>query len=151
MTPDAPVRRRKPACTNHVIAVAALFASPLIAQPAPRADQAMARARRMTEAVPPCPTRNRVAESILVCARNREDPFRIPGVIRAEPQERKAGAATAWGIRSADAEEAARSGRINGSSPDGSGGQSGHTQKIRREWERERQAIAARKTDGTER
>lgn len=109
------------------------------------AEQAETRAREMTGAAAPCPRKGAVSDAILVCGRTREDPFRIPEVIRAEPQERKAGAATAWGTRNADAEETARGGRAGSSSVDGSGGQSGLHQKIRREWELERQAIEARR------
>ena len=109
------------------------------------AAQAAARARAMTGAALPCPRRGAVSDAIIVCGRVREDPYRIPQVIRDEPQERKAGAATAWGTRTAEAEEAARGGRAGSSSVDGSGGQSGLHQKIGREWERERQAIDARR------
>lgn len=109
------------------------------------AEQAAARARVMTGIMLPCPGRGAVSDAIIVCGRTREDPYRIPEVIRAEPQERKAGAATAWGTRTADADEAARGGRAGGSSVDGSGGQSGLHQKIRREWELERQSIDSRR------
>ncbi len=111
---------------------------------------AMARARTMTGIAEPC-RRGGQPDTITVCGRRREDPFRIPGVIRAEPKPRKAGAATAWGTRNVDLEEAARGGRAGSSSPDGSGGQSGWAKQLRREWEAERQAIEARRETPPER
>ena len=103
--------------------------------------------RAMTGAVPPCPIRRATAETITICGRTREAPYRIPQAIREERQPRQAGAATAWGTRTADADETARGGRPGSSAVDGAGGQTGQHQKIRREWELERQAIAARRDD----
>ncbi|WP_198350658.1 hypothetical protein [Sphingomonas prati] len=106
---------------------------------------ALARSRALTGAATPCPRQGVRSDSITVCGRRTEELYRIPDVIRAEPQPRKAGAATAWGTRNAWAEEAARSGRPDSSSPDGAGGQSGLMKQMRREWELERQAIEARR------
>jgi hypothetical protein len=111
-------------------------------------DRILARARRLTEAAPPCPVRRDDSADITVCARDHADRFRIPKVIRDEPQPRKAGAATAWGTRTIDSEESARAGRPDSSSPDGSGGQGGLNKKVHREWERERQMIEARRPRG---
>ena len=108
------------------------------------ATSAMARSRALTGAVPRC-SRPGTKDDITVCGRRSEERYRIPDVIREAPQPRKAGAATAWGTRSAGLEEAARSGRPESSSPDGSGGQSGLMKQMRREWELERQAIEARR------
>ena len=114
-------------------------------QPGRTAGELAARARALTEATPSCPGRPAGSDAIVICARTRESRYRIPQVIREEPQPRKAGAATAWGTRTADADETARGGRAGSSSVDGAGGQSGLHQKVRREWELERQAIDARR------
>ncbi|WP_331010624.1 hypothetical protein [Sphingomonas sp.] len=113
------------------------------------APQAMARARAMIGTPSPCRRAAVPANTVVVCARDhdRDGLYRGPEEIRNEPKPRGAGAATAWGTRNLDAEDAALAGRPNGSSPDGAGGQSGLTQKIRREWERERQAIDARQPE----
>lgn len=117
-------------------------------QPIADLDRLLTRARRLTQAVPPCPVRQARDEAIIVCARGGDDPYRIPKVIRDQPQPRKAGAATAWGTRNEDSENSARAGRPDSSSPDGSGGQGGLAKKIHREWERERQMIDARGPGG---
>lgn len=57
------------------------------------------RTRTTTGAVPLCPILRATADTITICGRTREAPYRIPQAIREERQPRQAGAATACGGR----------------------------------------------------
>ncbi|MFV0624949.1 hypothetical protein ACBY01_13195 [Sphingomonas sp. ac-8] len=121
--------------------VAALAASPAVAQP--QAEQASnappQRTRSVTvygdEACPKAESENEV----VVCARKDEsERFRIPKELRDPPSQEAA--AQSWANRAETMMEVNKVGLPNSCSPVGSGGQTGCTQQMLRQWYLERKA-----------
>lgn len=75
-------------------------------------------------------------EEIVVCAEMGDSPYRIPKQFRAAPAEGPEG--QAWGRRAEMVEEVNRIGLPNSCSPVGSGGQTGCTRAMIRQWAQER-------------
>lgn len=76
-------------------------------------------------------------DEIVVCAQESDSPYRIPSKLR-ESIERPD--AVSWATRVDDVMEANRAGLPNSCSPIGSGGQSGCTVQMIRQWRAERAA-----------
>ena len=84
----------------------------------------------------PCP--RSTDEDIVVCARRpEEERYRIPEPLRERPDRP---AEVSWGSRSEDLENAQRDSRPGSCSVVGSGGQTGCTQDMIRQWFAERRA-----------
>ncbi len=84
----------------------------------------------------PCP-KSADPDEIVVCARMGENErYRIPKRFRDPPSQ--ATVASSWAARADTAMEAARVGLPNSCSPVGSGGQTGCTQAMLRQWFAER-------------
>lgn len=85
-------------------------------------------------------------DEIVVCARMSEnDRYRIPKRFRDQPSQ--ASSAASWAQRADVAMEAARDTRPNSCSVIGSGGQTGCTQKMLRQWFAERRQQQAADSD----
>jgi len=77
-----------------------------------------------------CPTPTN-SDEIVVCARGGESPYRIPKNLRELPESPTS---QAWGRRAELIEEVNRAGLPNSCSPIGSGGQTGCTAQLLRQW-----------------
>lgn len=111
--------------------MALAFAAPAMAQDAP-ADppQRVRNATVYGEEACPKPTSD---DEIVVCARLGENErYRIPKRFRNPPDKSSAGAS--WAMRADSAMEEARVGRPNSCSVVGTGGQTGCTQAMLRNW-----------------
>lgn len=75
-------------------------------------------------------------DEIVVCANAGDSPYRIPKQFRNKPSE--AAGARSWTSRMETVEEVNRSGLPNSCSPVGSGGQTGCTRAMIRQWYLER-------------
>lgn len=113
-----------------------LLAAPLVvagaaaAQPPPPRESSL-----VVYGDDPCP-RATDAEEIVVCARRpEEERYRIPERLRERPDRP---AEISWGSRSEDLEQAQRETRPGSCTVVGSGGQSGCTQQMIRQWFAER-------------
>jgi len=90
-----------------------------------------------------CPTPTN-SDEIVVCAKGGESPYRIPKNLRELPYSPTS---QAWGRRAELIEEVNRAGLPNSCSPIGSGGQTGCTAQLLREWaaaQAEKKAAAAK-------
>ncbi len=115
--------------------VALAVAMPAVAQDAP-ADPPRRTRNAIVYGEEPCP-KPQDADEIVVCARLGENErYRIPKRFRNPPSQ--ASAAGSWAARADTAMEAARIGRPNSCSPVGTGGQTGCTQAMLRQWFAER-------------
>ena len=111
--------------------VALAFAAPALAQDAP-ADppQRVRNATVYGDEACPKPSSD---DEIVVCARLGENErYRIPKRFRNPPDKSSAGAS--WAMRADSAMEEARIGRPNSCSVVGTGGQTGCTQAMLRQW-----------------
>ncbi|MBQ1496916.1 MAG: hypothetical protein IIZ38_01240 [Sphingomonas sp.] len=75
-------------------------------------------------------------EEIVVCANAGESPYRIPKQFRNQPKQDAA--SQAWTNRVETVEEVNRAGLPNSCSPVGTGGQTGCTRQMIRQWYQER-------------
>lgn len=75
-------------------------------------------------------------DEIVVCASGGESPYRIPKEFRNRPKDDAA--AQAWTNRVETVEEVNRAGLPNSCSPVGTGGQTGCTRQMIRQWYQER-------------
>ncbi|WP_204268445.1 hypothetical protein, partial [Escherichia coli] len=73
---------------------------------------------------------------IVVCANAGESPYRIPKRFRNQPKDDAA--SQAWTNRVETVEEVNRAGLSNSCSPVGTGGQTGCTRQMIRQWYQER-------------
>jgi hypothetical protein len=118
----------------------ALLAGPVAAQdskPAQDADGELPKRVRSIllyngDACPPAED----PDEIVVCATTGESPYRIPKALRDKPKETAGG--RAWTDRMETVEEINRSGLPNSCSPVGTGGQTGCTRQMLRQWYQER-------------
>lgn len=93
----------------------------------------------------PCPTGG--ADEIVVCARKPEaERFRIPAPIR-QRQKDAARKEQSWVARTRDLDETARPTMPDSCSPVGTGGQTGCTAKLFRDYAAQRKADAAEQAD----
>ncbi|HVJ01573.1 MAG TPA: hypothetical protein VM662_05280 [Sphingomonas sp.] len=81
-------------------------------------------------------------DEIVVCANAGESPYRIPKRFRNQPDE--GAAAQAWTNRVETVEEVNRAGLPNSCSPIGTGGQTGCSRAMIRQWYQERLDAKAR-------
>lgn len=94
----------------------------------------------------PCPEGK--SDEIIVCAREPEgERYRVPKQFRKPPPEPKQ---RSWKDRAAVADEATRSTRPNSCSAVGSGGQTGCTQEMLRQWQAEQRAKKAAADESAE-
>jgi hypothetical protein len=75
-------------------------------------------------------------DEVVVCAKAGDSPYRIPERFRDQPNE--GAAAQAWTNRVETVEEVNRAGLPNSCSPVGTGGQTGCTRAMIRQWYQER-------------
>ena len=133
--------------------LATLFAAPfLLAMPAIAQDTPQDPPKRVRSILlygqEECP-KPADADEIVVCANAGESPYRIPKELRDKPAEGPA--AQAWTNRVETVEEVNRVGLPNSCSPVGTGGQTGCTRQMIRQWYQERldkRAKAARVPGG---
>lgn len=71
-------------------------------------------------------------DEVVVCAKDGDSPYRLPEKMRPKPSQ---SGNQAWANRTEDMMEANRAGLPNSCSAIGSGGQSGCTQQMLREWQ----------------
>lgn len=126
---------------------AALMAAPAVAQDSGRQDEPPKRVRSILlygdEKCPPAES----PDEVVVCANAGDSPYRIPKRFRNQPKEGPA--SNAWTNRVETVEEFNRAGLPNSCSPVGTGGQTGCTRAMIRQWYQERldaKAKAARTT-----
>ena len=126
---------------------AALMASPAPAQASGPQDAPPKRVRSiLLYGDEQCP-KTEDPDEIVVCANAGESPYRIPKRFRNQPKEGPA--SNAWTNRVETVEEFNRAGLPNSCSPVGTGGQTGCTRAMIRQWYQERldaKAKAARTT-----
>ena len=121
------------------ILVAALAASPAMAQQGEGSNPPPQRTRSVTVyGDEPCPKAESENE-VVVCARRDEgERFRIPKELRDPPSQEAA--AQSWANRAQTMMDANRVGLPNSCSAIGTGGQTGCTQEMLRQWYLERKA-----------
>ena len=126
---------------------AALMAGPVAAQDGGSQEGPPKRVRSILlygdEKCPPAES----PDEVVVCANAGESPYRIPKRFRNQPKEGPA--SNAWTNRVETVEEFNRAGLPNSCSPVGTGGQTGCTRAMIRQWYQERldaKAKAARTT-----
>ena len=126
---------------------AALMAGPVAAQDGGSREGPPRRVRSILlygdEKCPPAES----PDEVVVCANAGESPYRIPKRFRNQPKEGPA--SNAWTNRVETVEEFNRAGLPNSCSPVGTGGQTGCTRAMIRQWYQERldaKAKAARTT-----
>ena len=126
---------------------AALMAGPVAAQDSGTQEGPPKRVRSILlygdEKCPPAES----PDEVVVCANAGESPYRIPKRFRNQPKEGPA--SNAWTNRVETVEEFNRAGLPNSCSPVGTGGQTGCTRAMIRQWYQERldaKAKAARTT-----
>ncbi|HEX8191470.1 MAG TPA: hypothetical protein VF552_01085 [Allosphingosinicella sp.] len=118
------------------LASTALIASPAAAGAAVQDEPPQREIRVTVYGDDPCPVASSPDE-IVVCGRQDEDErYRIPRSLRERGERRPGG--TAWGARAEDLDEAQRDTRPGGCSVVGTGGQSGCSAALVRQWYRER-------------
>ncbi len=119
--------------------IAMLFAAMLLPLPAIVQDKPQDRPQRVRSVLlygkEECP-KPANEDEIVVCANAGESPYRIPKALRDKPNE--GAAAQAWTNRMETVEEVNRVGLPNSCSPVGSGGQTGCTRQMIRQWYQER-------------
>lgn len=126
---------------------AALMAGPVAAQDSGAQESPPRRVRSILlygdEKCPPAES----PDEVVVCANAGDSPYRIPKRFRNQPKE--GAASNAWTNRVETVEEFNRAGLPNSCSPVGTGGQTGCTRAMIRQWYQERldaKAKAARTT-----
>ncbi|NML04757.1 hypothetical protein [Sphingomonas sp. G-3-2-10] len=125
-----------------------LFAAPLIlfAVPAAAQDAQDGPPKRVRSVITfgdeKCPPATDPDE-IVVCASGGDSPYRIPKRFRNQPAEGPA--AQSWSRRVEVVEEVNRAGLPNSCSPIGTGGQSGCTRQMIRQWYQERLETEAKR------
>lgn len=126
---------------------AALMAGPVAAQDSGAQEGPPRRVRSILlygdEKCPPAES----PDEVVVCANAGDSPYRIPKRFRNQPKE--GAASNAWTNRVETVEEFNRAGLPNSCSPVGTGGQTGCTRAMIRQWYQERldaKAKAARTT-----
>ena len=120
----------------RLLVAAALLAAPAVAQDQKTSQEPPKRVRSVLlygEESCPKPTD---PDEIVVCANAGDSPYRIPKQFRNQPDE--GAAAQAWTNRVETVEEVNRAGLPNSCSPVGSGGQTGCTRAMIRQWYKER-------------
>lgn len=118
-----------------MMGLALVIGAPALAQDAP-ADPPRKVRNATVYGDEPCP-KAEDPDEIVVCARLGENErYRIPKQFRDPPSQ--ATVASSWAARAETAMEAARVGTPNSCSPVGSGGQTGCTQAMLRQWFAER-------------
>jgi len=120
----------------RLLVAAALLAAPAVAQDQKTSQEPPKRVRSVLlygEESCPKPTD---PDEIVVCANAGDSPYRIPKQFRNQPDE--GAAAQAWTNRVETVEEVNRAGLPNSCSPVGSGGQTGCTRAMIRQWYQER-------------
>lgn len=117
-----------------LLAATALLAAPALAQDKPQDPPKRVRSI-LLYGQEECP-KPANADEIVVCANAGESPYRIPKSLRDQPDE--SAPAQAWTNRVETVEEVNRVGLPNSCSPVGSGGQTGCTRQMIRQWYQER-------------
>ena len=117
-----------------LLAAAALLATPAIAQDKPQDPPQRVRSI-LLYGKEECP-KPANADEIVVCANVGESPYRIPKALRDKPDE--SAPAQAWTNRVETVEEVNRVGLPNSCSPVGTGGQTGCTRQMLKQWYQQR-------------
>ncbi|WP_066795938.1 hypothetical protein [Sphingomonas soli] len=117
-----------------LVAVAALLATPAYAQDTPQDPPKRVRSILLYgQEECPKPAND---DEIVVCANAGDSPYRIPKSLRDQPDE--SAAAQPWTNRVETVEEVNRAGLPNSCSPVGTGGQTGCTRQMIKQWYQER-------------
>lgn len=112
----------------------------LFALPAPAQDPPESESKLVVYGNEPCPRGE--GDDIVVCARQPEsERYRIPKRLRDSAQRRRE---AAWATQVQLLDEISRAGLPNSCSVVGSGGQTGCTARMLRQWHAERRALEAR-------
>ncbi|MBO9622888.1 MAG: hypothetical protein J7500_09275 [Sphingomonas sp.] len=120
----------------RLILATALLAAPAAAQDSKASQEAPKRVRSiLLYGNEECP-KAESPDEIVVCANAGESPYRIPKRFRNQPDE--GAAAQAWTNRVETVEEVNRAGLPNSCSPIGTGGQTGCSRAMIRQWYQER-------------
>ncbi len=130
----------KPSLPNLILASIFSFGAGSISAQAESGTPPQSETNLIVYGDDPCP-RAEDPDEIVVCARQPEDErYRIPSRLRSLPDHLTA---TSWASRVATLEEAARPMRPNSCSVVGTGGQTGCTEAMIRQWFAERRLDAA--------
>jgi hypothetical protein len=121
------------------ILVAALAASPALAQEGAKTDAPPQRTRSVTVyGDEPCPKAEGEGEVVVCARRDESERFRIPKELRDPPSQEAA--AQSWANRAQTMMDANSVGLPNSCSAVGTGGQTGCNQQLLRQWYLERKA-----------
>jgi hypothetical protein len=124
----------------RLMVAAALLASPAMAQDSKQSQDASSGPPKRVRSIllygqEECP-KAQSEDEIVVCANAGESPYRIPKQFRDQPKQDAA--SQAWTNRVETVEEVNRAGLPNSCSPVGTGGQTGCTRQMIRQWYQER-------------
>ncbi|NYT39651.1 hypothetical protein HZY97_02690 [Sphingomonas sp. R-74633] len=124
----------------RLLVAAALLAGPAMAQDSKQSQDSSSGPPKRVRSIllygkEECP-KSQNEEEIVVCANAGESPYRIPKAFRDKPKEGPGG--QAWTNRVEMVEDVNRAGLPNSCSPVGSGGQTGCTRQMIRQWYQER-------------
>jgi len=123
----------------RLLVAAALLAGPAMAQDSKQSQDSSGPPKRVRSILlygqEECP-KPQSEEEIVVCANAGESPYRIPKEFRNKPKDDAA--SQAWTNRVEMVEDVNRAGLPNSCSPVGTGGQTGCTRQMIRQWYQER-------------
>jgi hypothetical protein len=124
----------------RLMVAAALLAGPAMAQDSKQSQDTNSGPPKRVRSIllygqEECP-KSQSEDEIVVCANAGESPYRIPKQFRDQPKQDAA--SQAWTNRVETVEEVNRAGLPNSCSPVGTGGQTGCTRAMIRQWYQER-------------
>jgi hypothetical protein len=124
----------------RLLVAAALLAGPAMAQDSKQAQDTNSGPPKRVRSIllygkEECP-KSQSEEEIVVCANGGESPYRIPKEFRNKPKDDAV--SQAWTNRVEMVEDVNRAGLPNSCSPVGTGGQTGCTRQMIRQWYQER-------------